>query len=77
MPILTFQVGMYTEGDTLVGRIAMIEFGRQTGRLTRWWLSEKDHWKSGAFARLGLQKLEPVRASLPIAAKAGRSKIKK
>ncbi len=51
------------------------EFG-QTGWLARRRGSEERHWKSGPFAILGLRKLEPVRASMPLAAKAGRSKIK-
>ncbi len=52
------------------------EFG-QTGWLARRRGSEERHWKSGPFAILGLRKLEPVRASLPLAAKASRSKIQK
>ncbi len=62
----------YTIGDTFEGRT---EPNLNLGRL-----SEKHHQKSDAFARLGLRKLEPVRASLPVlplAAKASRSQIKK
>ncbi len=66
----------YTVGDALCRQnSAEIEIW-QTGWLARRRGSEERHWKSGPFAG-GLRKLEPVRASLPLAAKAGRSKIQK
>ena len=70
-------IWQYTVGDTLCRQnSAEIDFW-QTGWLARRRGSEERHWKSGPFAILGLRKLEPVRASLPLAAKAGRSKIQK
>ena len=60
-----------------VGRANPInEFG-QTGWLARRLGSEKRHWKSGALASLGPQKLLPVSAGRPLVAKASRSVIQK
>jgi hypothetical protein len=81
------RLGKYTVGDTRIGRRVLkltllpaeIDSSAlwQNMRLTRRRGSEKHHGKSGAFAKLGLRKREPVRASLPRTAKASRSKIQK
>jgi hypothetical protein len=53
-----------------------IEFG-QSGWLARRRGSEERHWKRDplAFAILGLRKLEPVRARLPLGADSSRYEI--
>jgi hypothetical protein len=70
-------IWQYTVGDTLCRlNSAEIEFW-QTGWLARRRGSEERHWKSGPFAILGLRKLEPVRARLPLDADSSRFEIQK
>ena len=70
-------IWQYTVGDTLCRQnSAEIDFW-QTGWLARRRGSEERHWKSGPFAILGLRKLEPVRARLPLDADSSRFEIQK
>jgi hypothetical protein len=70
-------IWQYTVGDTPCRQnSAEIDFW-QAGWLARRRGSEKLHWKNGPFALLGLRKLEPVRARLPLDADSCRFEIQK